>query len=81
MVGLFSMSWVYFYFVNQFISTILDSIYKCYHIVFAFLSLTYFTQYDNLYQRGPSTLLKSVNPLETWILLQFYIPVASSEHS
>ena len=41
--------WVYFCFVDKFICVILDSIYKQYHMVFVFLCLTYFTQYDNLW--------------------------------
>ena len=36
-------------FLNRFICTIfLDSTYKLYHLIFFFLCLTYFTQYDNL---------------------------------
>ena len=39
----------YFCFVNKFICTIfLDSTCKPYHMIFVFLSLTYFTWYDNL---------------------------------
>ena len=38
-----------FFFVNKFICTIfLDSTYKQFHMIFVFLCLTYFTQYDNL---------------------------------
>ena len=39
----------YFCFVNKFIcSHFLDCTYKRYHMVFVFLCLTYFTEYDNL---------------------------------
>ena len=48
-VSLFSISVTLFLFVNKLICTIfLDSTYKQYHMIFARLCLTYFTQYDSL---------------------------------